>query len=93
MDGPGVNGIWAHYWEIMSDPAHCLVEFTFVLLDYLVITIVGSRIMAHFHRDLRERDDEHGHGRQHSHFPEVEDAPEWRGDPFNGPPSEVHPYG
>lgn len=50
------------YWEILSDPAHCLVEFTFVLIDVLIISWVKSKIMAHLHRDLRNRDTEHGHG-------------------------------
>lgn len=41
-----------HYAEIITDPAHTLVEFTFVLLDYLVISAVAKRLKAHFHKDI-----------------------------------------
>ena len=62
-----------HYWELMSDPAHMLVEFTFVLIDVLIISWVKTKIVKHFHRDLKRRDERHGHnaevqdlGRRHS---------------------------
>lgn len=41
------------YLEILSDPAHSAVEFTFVLFDVLVISFVKNRIVKHLHRDLR----------------------------------------
>lgn len=41
------------YLHIMSDPAHAAVEFTFVLLDYIIIQLVGHRIIKHLHRDMR----------------------------------------
>lgn len=77
------------YAEIMSDPAHLAVEFTFVLLDYLAINWVASRIKAHFHRDLaREHqrlDAEHGVTVVHNYPLMTLDVPDgtrisWKGD-------------
>jgi hypothetical protein len=41
-----------HYLEIITDPAHTAVEFTFVLLDVLIIDAVRRRIVKHLHRDV-----------------------------------------
>jgi hypothetical protein len=41
------------YVHILSDPAHSLVEFTFVLIDYIIIQTVGHRIVKHLHRDVQ----------------------------------------
>lgn len=43
-----------HYAELMSDPAHTAVEFTFVLFDVLIIDFVRRRIVRHLHRDLKK---------------------------------------
>ena len=55
---------WEHFTEIITDPAHTAVEFTFVLLDYLVIQTIAHRLKKHFHRDLAKEhtrlDAEHG---------------------------------
>lgn len=40
------------YLHLMSDPAHTAVEFTFVLIDVLIISWVKSRIIKHMHRDI-----------------------------------------
>lgn len=40
------------YLEILRDPAHVAVEFTFVLIDYLIIQTVATRLKRHFHRDI-----------------------------------------
>lgn len=47
--------ILVEYVHILSDPAHVLVEFTFVLIDYLVIQGVLKRW-------AKRRDRKHGHG-------------------------------
>lgn len=41
-----------HYGELISDPAHTAVEFTFVLVDVLIIDAVRRRIYKHFHKDI-----------------------------------------
>lgn len=41
------------YMHLMSDPAHIAVEFTFVLLDVLIIGAVRKQIVKHLHRDVR----------------------------------------
>lgn len=40
------------YMHIMTDPAHSAVEFTYVLIDVLIISWVKSRIIKHLHRDI-----------------------------------------
>ena len=59
-----MQGILSEYAHLITDPAHSLVEFTFVLLDYLVIQVVVRGVKKHFHRDLRREhtvlDTEHG---------------------------------
>lgn len=42
------------YVHILLDPSHTLVEFTFVLVDYLIIDAVKRRIVKHFHRDIEK---------------------------------------
>lgn len=34
--------ILSHYAELLTDPAHTLVEFTFVLIDVVVIGKIGA---------------------------------------------------
>lgn len=41
------------YLHILSDPAHTAVEFTFVLIDVLIISWVKNRIVKHIHRDVK----------------------------------------
>lgn len=41
------------YLHLMSDPAHTLVEFTFVLVDVLIISWVKNKIIKHLHRDIK----------------------------------------
>lgn len=59
-----MGAFWEHFKEIITDPAHTAVEFCFVLLDYLVIQVVVSRVRKHFHKDLSAEharlDAEHG---------------------------------
>lgn len=40
------------YLSLITNPAHTLVEFTFVLLDYLVIAAVARALKSHFHKDI-----------------------------------------
>ena len=49
-----MNEILMHYSELITDPAHTLVEFTFVLVDYIIIQGVVRRWSA-------RRDRAHGH--------------------------------
>lgn len=53
------------YLHILSDPAHTAVEFTFVLLDVLVIDAVRRRMRRFTIRSVRAEhatiDREHGH--------------------------------
>jgi hypothetical protein len=53
--------MWHEYAELMTDPAHCLVEFTFVLFDYVIVQTAYSLLKRHFHKDLEKRDARHGH--------------------------------
>lgn len=59
-----LNQIVHEYVEIFTDPAHAMVETTFVLIDVLVIDWVRRRLKRHFHRDLSHQhtilDREHG---------------------------------
>lgn len=49
---------FAHeFMHLLTDPAHTAVEFTFVLLDYLIIHSVVRRWRKHFHKDIGLRDD------------------------------------
>jgi hypothetical protein len=72
-----MSEVLAHYAELITDPAHTLVEFTFVLLDYLVIQAVAARFKRRVERRIEAEhvriDAEHGvrHG-EHG-----EAAPEW----------------
>lgn len=78
-----VSEILHHYVEILTDPAHSAVEFTFVLFDVLVIDFVRRRLVKHFHKDLTSQhttlDREHGvafHGDLPSDHPEPLSAQE-----------------
>ncbi len=44
--------IMHEYVHILTDPAHSMVEFTFVLIDVLIISWVKNRIIRHMHRDM-----------------------------------------
>lgn len=59
-----LSSIGHEYLTILTDPAHSLVEFTFVLFDLLVIDTVRRGLKRHFHRDLSDQhtrlDREHG---------------------------------
>ena len=59
-----MSEILHHYVELITDPAHSLVEFTFVLVDVLIIDAVRRRLTKHFHRDIEREhhrvDAEHG---------------------------------
>lgn len=52
-----MNEFADEFLHILTDPAHTAVEFTFVLIDYLIIQTIVSRMRKHFHRDLNIRDD------------------------------------
>lgn len=45
--------ILAEYAHLMTDPAHTAVEFTFVLIDVLIIDAVRRLIVRHLHRDVK----------------------------------------
>lgn len=58
-------GLLANYAELITDPAHTLVELTFVLVvDGLLLGILWPLIKRHFHRDIEREhkvlDEEHG---------------------------------
>lgn len=52
------------YVALLTDPAHTLVEFTFVLVDYLLIGAVAAWLRRAFRRDIdvehARLDAEHG---------------------------------
>ncbi len=57
--------------HLATDPAHLAVEFCFVLLDVLVISVIVNRVKKHFHKDIS---DEHAkiereHGLRHPMSP------------------------
>lgn len=52
--------LWHEYTHIMTDPAHSLVEFTFVLFDVLVIDAVRRQWNRRLHREHARIDAEHG---------------------------------
>lgn len=81
---------WAEFTHLITDPAHTLVEFCFVAIDYLVIQTVVSRVKDHFHRDLAS---EHArieaeHGLVH---PQVFDLTPQYPDLAEFPPTERKP--
>ncbi len=46
--------IWHEFLHILFDPAHTLVEFTFVLIDYIIINFFYHKVIVkHLHRDVR----------------------------------------
>ena len=49
--------IWAHYVELITEPAHTLVESTFVFLEFLIFTVLLHRAKRVWHRII---DKEHG---------------------------------
>lgn len=59
-----MSGIWSEYVSILTDPAHSLVEFTFVAVDYLIVQTAVHALKRHFHRDIETEhqrlDREHG---------------------------------
>lgn len=78
--------ILEHYLDLLTDPAHSLVEFTFVLVDVLIIDYVRRRLRDHFHRDIAEEhsriDAEHGITPEMHAHPQVtlrEDGTAWIG--------------
>lgn len=53
------SGLWAEYWEVLTDPAHLLTEATFVLV---VDVLVGAVLWPFIRRGIRRHDIEvHGH--------------------------------
>lgn len=53
-----MGDILGHYAELVTDPAHTLVELTFVLvIDVIILGVVGKW----FTRKLKRRDRDHGH--------------------------------
>jgi hypothetical protein len=40
------------YVHLLKDPAHLALEFTFVLVDYLIIQTVVAKWRKHFHKDI-----------------------------------------
>ena len=64
-----MQGTLSEYAHLITDPAHSLVEFTFVLVDYLVIQVVVRGVKKHFHRDLSREHQalDAEHGVQHHH--------------------------
>lgn len=61
-----MSDIWDHYLEILSDPAHTLVEMTFIAVEFIVLSVVWAKIIKPswakmldvWHHRL---DREHGH--------------------------------
>lgn len=51
-----MNDILHEYGHIMADPAHGMVEFTFVLIDVLIISAVKNQIIKHLHRDTTHKE-------------------------------------
>lgn len=51
-----MNEITHEFWHLLTDPAHTMVEFTFVLVDYMIIHTVVRRWRKHFHRDIGVKD-------------------------------------
>lgn len=49
------------YLEVMGNPGHTAAESTFFLGELLVGKVAYNRLKRHFHRDLRKRDNRHGH--------------------------------
>lgn len=47
-----MNEFVQEFTHLITDPAHTAVEFTFVLVDYLIIHTVARRLKRHFHKDL-----------------------------------------
>lgn len=78
--------ILEHYVELLTDPAHTLVEFTFVLVDVLIIDYVRRRLRDHFHNDIAQEhvriDAEHGIPPEMHDNPQItlrEDGSAWVG--------------
>jgi len=67
-----MSGIWSEYLHILTDPAHSLVEFTFVAVDYLIVQTAVHAVKKHFHKDLAVQD--RAHGVVHRHTPEHEES-------------------
>ena len=57
--------IWDHYLELITDPAHTLVESTFILAEFVIFSIIAVRLKKAWFKMLdlwhRRIDDEHGH--------------------------------
>lgn len=57
--------IWEHYKEILLDPAHTLVESTFVLAEFIIFSVIAVRLKKAWAKMLdlwhRRLDEEHGH--------------------------------
>lgn len=72
------GGVWHSYIDIMTDPGHILAEFTFSLLDLVVLGPVLVLLWAMFSRWLKNKlnkehkkfDEDHGvcHNKHDGHF-------------------------
>ena len=49
--------VFDEFLHLLLDPAHTMVEFTFVAIDYAIIHTVVSRWRKHFHKDQGLADD------------------------------------
>lgn len=58
------------YWQLMTDPAHWLMELTIMalfdgLIGYVGFKIIWPRIKAHFHDDIKHADHDHELDEEH----------------------------
>lgn len=57
--------IWNHYLEIITDPAHTLVETTFIAAEFIIFSVIAVRLKMAWVKALdlwhRRLDEEHGH--------------------------------
>lgn len=49
-----MNDFVQDFLHLLTDPAHVALEFVFVLLDYLIIQTVVTRLKKHFHKDIAD---------------------------------------
>ncbi len=61
-----MSEVWEHYVELITDPAHTLVEVTFIALEFILLSVLWAkvikpgweRMLDAWHHRL---DREHGH--------------------------------
>lgn len=60
-----MDQVWKHYLEILSDPAHTLVETTFIFLEFIIfqvfLTQAKKACQKLIKREHKILDREHGH--------------------------------